>query len=235
MSITGGQAVDMHRPGGSIPIMHGLRVAGTLMVLLLACGSSVRQARRDLDSPNPSVRMAALRILAKAGDMQCVPDVVVLLGDADPDVRKQAARTLGRIGDERATSPLADLYETEPDDDVRALVRIGRASAETLIELAGSRRPSIRRGAILALGKLRASTAVDVAIWRLKDVDPSVRIAAIHALRAIGDARGMEAIAATAEDGNEDVERAAERALGGRGYQDQLDRARRTARRHLGR
>jgi HEAT repeat protein len=220
--------------------MHGLRVAGTLMALMLACGSSVRQARRDLDSPNPSVRMAALRILAKAGDMQCVPDVVVLLGDAGPDVRKQAARTLGKIGDERAISPLADLYETEPDDDVaaaavRALVRIGRASVETLIGLAGSRRPSIRRGAILALGKLRASTAVDVAIWRLKDVDPSVRIAAIHALRAIGDARGMEAIAATAEDGDEDVERAAERALGGRGYQDQLDRARRTARRHLGR
>ncbi len=221
-------------------MMHGLRVAGTLMVLLLACGSSVRQARRDLDSPNPSVRIAALRILAKVGDTQCVPDVVVLLGDAGPDVRKQAARTLGRIGDKRAISPLADLYETEPDDDgavavVRALVRIGRASVEALIELAGSRRPSIRAGAILALGKLRVSTAVDVVIWRLKDADPGVRIAAIHALRAIGDACGMEAIAAAAEDGDEDVERAAERALGGRGYQDQLDRARRTARRHLGR
>ena len=220
--------------------MYGLRVAATLAALMLACGSPLKQARRDLDSPDQSVRIAALKFLAKAGDTQCVPDVVVLLADADPDVRKQAARALGRIGDERAVLPLAGLYETEFCDDVAAtavlaLVRIGRASVEPLVELTSAGRASIRAGAILALGKLRASAAVDAVIWRLKDVDPDVRIAAVHALRAIGDARGMEAAASAVEDGDEAVERAAERTLGGRGYQDQLDRARRTARRYLGR
>ncbi|MCX6843912.1 MAG: hypothetical protein NTX53_16740 [candidate division WOR-3 bacterium] len=53
---------------------------------------------------------------------------------------------------------------------------------------------------------------------------------AIIALRQIGDERGMNAIATAVQDTDPDVEGAAEKALSGEGYQDQLNRAKRVAR-----
>jgi len=88
----------------------------------------------------------------------------------------------------------------------------------------------VRAGAARALGKLQAPDAVDPLIWLLRDRDPDVRMAGIIALRQIGDERGMNAIAAAVQDTDPDVEGAAEKALSGEGYQDQLNRAKRVAR-----
>ena len=57
-----------------------------------------------------------------------------------------------------------------------------------------------------------------------------MRQAAIFALRRIGDGRGLDAIASRVRDTNQDVERAAERALSGEGYQEQLNKAKRKIR-----
>jgi HEAT repeat protein len=81
------------------------------------------------------------------------------------------------------------------------------------------------------LGKLHARDAVEPLIGLLRDGDPDVRLAAIFGLREIGDRRGMEAIAlAVQHDTDPDVEGAAEKALGGEGYQEQLNKAKRVAR-----
>lgn len=208
---------------------------------MLACGGrSLQGYRKALKSPSPERRIAALKALAEARDREAVPAIIVLLSDEDDSVRKHAARALGRIGDLSGAEPLAQALANEEHPDVlqaveRSLVRIGRASVSPLMELVDSPRVEVRVGAIRALGRLGAAKAVDVLVWGLSDRDPDVRAAAVAALRRIGDPRAMNAIAERVGDTNHEVEREAEDALGGSGYQDDLDRAKRLIRRAPGR
>jgi len=201
-----------------------------------ACASKLPKLRQQLKDPDPDVKIAAIKALAEAEDTASVPAMVELLRDTVPDMRKAAAKGLGDIGDERASQPLADFYEKEKTEDVqnagiRALLRLGPGSVPPLIGLLRSIRPAVRAGAARALGKLRAKDAVDPLIWLVGDRDPDVRLAAIIALRQIGDRRGLDAIGTAVQDRDPDVEGAAEKALSGEGYQEQLNRAKRLARR----
>ena len=208
----------------------------SLVLLFSACASKLPRLREQLNDPDPDVKIAAIQALAEAKDTVSVPTIVGLLQDSVPEVRKAAAKGLGKIGDERACQPLADFYDKEKIEDVqdagiRALLRLGGCSVRPLIDLLRSIRPTVRAGAARALGKLHSPDAVDPLIWLLRDRDPDVRMAAIIALREIGDKRGMNAIAAAVQDTDPDVEGAAERALSGEGYQEELNRVKRMARR----
>ena len=205
-------------------------------LLLSACGSKLPKLRTQLNDPDPSKKIAAIQALAEGKDSVSLPKLVGLLQDTVPDVRKEAATALGEIGDGRACQPLADFYDKEKVEDVqdagvRALVRLGRYSVDPLIGLLSSTRPAVRSGAARALGKLGARRAVDPLISLLHGRDPDVQQDAIFALREIGDSRGIDAIASSVQDTNPDVAGAAERALSGEGYQEQLDRAKRIVRR----
>jgi HEAT repeat protein len=212
------------------------RLALVVTAVLVACGSKLPKLRQQLDDTDPDVRITALKALADVKDDVAVPKIVELLADTVPDVRKEAARALGKIGDTAAVEPLAQTYEKEQREDVadavvRALVELGGASVQPLIRLTRSFIPNVRAGAARALGKLHSTAAVDPLIGLLeRDREPDVRIAAVYALRAIGDRRGMDAIARAAQDTDQDVEFAVEKALSGGGYEDQMDRVRRVLR-----
>ncbi len=186
--------------------------------------------RTQLGDPDPDMRIAAIQALTVAKDTASVLRIAALLRDSVPGVRKEAAAGLGIIGDARACQPLADLFDSEQQEDiqgaaVRALVHLGAPSVRPLIGLLRSTRSVVRGGAAHALGKLKANDAVDPLIGLLRDRAPEVRAAAIVGLRQIGEQRGLDAIATSVQDRNEDVERAAERALSGEGYQEQLNKA----------
>ena len=205
-------------------------------ILLLSCGSKLPKLREQLSDPDSDARIAAIKSLAEAKDTASVPKIVQLLQDSVPDVRKEAARGLGKMADERACQPLADLYARETIEDVadaavRALVNLGSWSVKPLIGLLRSGRAEVRAGAAKALGRLQAPDAVDPLIWLLRAREPSVRVAAVAALRQIGDERGIDAIAKAVESTDPEVESAAEKALSGEGYQEQLNRAKRLTRR----
>jgi HEAT repeat protein len=205
-------------------------------LLLSACGSKLPKLRAQLNNPDPDKKIAAIEALAEAKDTVSVPRIVELLQDTVPDVRKKAATGLGKMGDRRACQPLADFYNKEQIEDVqdagiRALVRLGKYSVEPLIGLLSSIRPVVRSGAARALGKLQARRAVDPLIALLHDRDPDVVQDAIIALREIGDSRGLDAVATAVQDTNPYIERAAEGALSGQGYQEQLNRTKRIVRR----
>jgi HEAT repeat protein len=210
---------------------------GALLVSpVLSCGSKLPKLREQLNDSDSDVKIAATKALAEAKDTVSVPRIVELLLDTVPDVRKEAARGLGRIGDQRACQPLADFYDREQveevqDAGIRALTHLGRYSVQPLIGLLRSIRPVVRAGAARALGKLRTRDAVDPLIWLLRDRTPAVKQAAIFALRQIGGERGLNAIASLVQDTDPEVERAAERALSGEGHQEQLNRAKRKIRR----
>jgi HEAT repeat protein len=206
------------------------------LLLLSACGSKLPGLREQLKDPDPDKRAAAIQALGEARDTVSVPKIVELLLDSVPVVRKAAAIWLGKMGDRRAAQPLADFYDKEQSKDLQSaalqsLIHLSSYSIDPLIGLLSSIRPAVRSGAAQALGKLRARRALDPLIALLRDRDVGVRKDAIYALRQIGDDRGLDAIAAMVQDTNPDIEGAAERALSGEGYQEQLNRAKRAARR----
>jgi len=213
-----------------------LGVLGVSLCFLSACGSKLPKLRQQLNYPDPDKKIAAIQALAEAKDTVSVPLMVELLKDTLPEVRKEAATGLGKIGDRRACQPLADFYDKEQirdvqDAGIRALIHLSTYSVEPLIGLLQSIRPVVRSGAARALGKLGARRAVGPLMSLLHDRDTDVRMDAIFALRQIGDERGLDAIASMAQDTNPDIEGAAERALSGEGYQEQLNKAKRVVRR----
>jgi len=203
---------------------------------LLSCGGKLPTVRAQLDSPDAGVRIAAAKALGEARDPAAVMRLAEHLADSVPDVRKECAKALGKIGDARAAEPLAAFYDREKIEDVadagaRALVQLGDPAIQPFIGLTRSIRPSVRAGAARGLGKLGAREAVDPLIRLLDDQNGDVRIAAVFALRQIGDSRGIEAIAGKVQDNDADVESAAEKSLSGEGYQPELNRAKRIIRR----
>ena len=227
--------VEMTESGQARAIWFASCFRVFVALLLVSCASRLPKLREQLNDPDPDVKIAAIKALAEAKDTVSVLPIVGLLDDSVPDVRKEAATGLGRMGDERACQPLADFYNRETIEDaqnagIRALLRLSTYSVRPLIGLLRSIRPVVRGGAARALGKLQARDAVDPLIWLTRDRDSDVKTAAIIALRQIGDARGLDAIATMVQDTNPDVEGAAERALSGEGYQEQLNKAKRKVR-----
>ena len=98
----------------------------------------------------------------------------------------QIANVLGRIGDARAVEVLIEIMSDgyAREDAVNALVRIGKAAVEPLIEAFGHEYYGVRRGAAEALGRIGDARAVEPLIKALEDDE--VRYAAEEALEKLG-------------------------------------------------
>jgi len=90
------------------------------------------QIRNCLTDRNPQVIITVCEVLTNVDDKQAVPALLELLSDSgqQTEVRRQAALTLGRIGE--ATSPLLDALADAIGDDTQA-VRLAALCA--LVEL----------------------------------------------------------------------------------------------------
>jgi hypothetical protein len=69
---------------------------------------------------NPPLQKVVLRALGELGSEESTQPVADRLVAEDPEVRSQAARALGRIGDTRAIDPLGALLADDEEDSVRA-------------------------------------------------------------------------------------------------------------------
>jgi len=104
------------------------------------------------------VRQSAVNALGWARDRPSVARMGELLaGDPEPAVRREAATTLGRIGDEQAVGTLLGALRTTGDaflqhSVIYALIQIQRPE----LTVAGLADPNarVRRGALLALGQM---------------------------------------------------------------------------------
>lgn len=131
-------------------------------------------ARRLITSPHPEVRAAALGALARLGDKVLGTAVLGALADEAAGVRRRAAELA-------ASTPL---------------VPITRLTA-----ILDDAEPLVAEAACWALGEREDAEAVD-ALARTAGghTDPLVREAAVAALGAIGDERGLPAVLAATTD-----------------------------------
>lgn len=81
------------------------------------------QVQARLNSPSPSIRLAAVRAAGELELGETAPDLVELLDDADDEVRRAAIWSLGQLGGEVAKQILADLLESSEDLEETQLVQ----------------------------------------------------------------------------------------------------------------
>src|SRR5512137_223617 len=176
-------AVDLGRAGrGAIPILlHALgdtdwRVRKTAVESLVAFGGddvTNGLVQRLSAEDNAGARNSAIEALAQIG-AEAVGQLLPLLENRDPDVRKFTVDVLGDIRDARAVPGL--------------LAKLGDADE------------NVRVAAAEALGKLRDRRAVDALIMCLSSADQSwLDYAAAEALGEIGDERALGPLMAALE------------------------------------
>jgi HEAT repeat protein len=94
-------------------------------------------ARALLEREDREARVAALRALEHVGGVEDVPSVLPLLAAADPDVLRQAVRTLARLGDRRALAPLGRAYTEARIPGLRAEIEEAEAAIRARMEVLG--------------------------------------------------------------------------------------------------
>jgi HEAT repeat protein len=148
-------------PGVVPPLAEALAVEGhhrairALREILLDFGAAGRQSVEQLKtSSNPAVRRTAIDLLRVFGGHEALPELASMLGDADPQVQREAIRAIVQIGTEDAYAVLE-----------RALLA-GRAARETLVQ---------------QLIGLREDKAAPLLCYVLNHTQPRGRLAKAHA------------------------------------------------------
>lgn len=189
------------------------------------------------DNPQPAdfvdgddsmrLRCAAATALGKLGDNRAIIPLMSILNDKTQNyrLRLQAAESLGKLGDDHAVKPLIDILSDEREKSVylkesvaKALGMLGDIRAiEPLIEVLESKRGIrdkfnfLKEQVIEAIGRIGKPDrkAADTLVLALYDDAPSIRLAAVEALSAIGDPDCLEALSKRVFDEDDDVAKAA--------------------------
>jgi HEAT repeat protein len=150
---------------------RGAKPRERLTQLLIAFGPTGRQAVERLRiSPNGAVRRTAIYLLREFGGGDALPDLTLLLDDAEPQVQREAVRAILTIGSERAFDVLRE-----------ALVSGTTQSQEAIMQV---------------IGLARDKRAMAFLVYILRHIDHRGSLASVY-LRAIdllGALRDPEAI-----------------------------------------
>jgi len=143
-------------------------------------------------------------------DPRVIRGLIEALRDQSPEVRKEAASALGRVGDSTAVMPLASAL-SDANPEVRAaaagaLARYRDARAVPALAAALSDSESgVRRSALRALVRTRHESVVPALIGALDDEAPEVREMAADVLGDLKDSRAVPGLINTVRDQHPDV------------------------------
>ena len=178
------------------------RALGAL-TLLRDTGAPMVYLERLSSDPSPRVRRAAADAI---GTLGIPPDRIdrltgPLQKDADPMVRAECARALGKLGSRAAVGNLMYAVAIDPSPEVRslaaeALSRLRAAEAEPILTTSARQDPSptVRVQAVRALAEISPVSSRDVfeTLWR-ETTDPDLRFEAYRALlRSADETRWVE-------------------------------------------
>ncbi len=157
-----------------------------------------------------------------------VEGLIIALKNEDYIVRKEAARSLTRVGDESAVEALIEALKYESwEDDYTVLISVRESAADALgnigdkraitpliNSLFGDSDEEVRWKAASALGKIGDLSAVDPLIDALEDKSWGVRKNATNALGDIGDKKAFNPLLKALNDKDGHVRKYAAVALG---------------------
>ena len=127
--------------------------------------------------------------------------LIGLLDEADPETRREAARTLGRIAPARAVGPLLEkLTDTNIDVRLAAIGALGKIrsddAAGPLIFILEGKTKDLAREAAVALGRIGSEAAAEPLLGFLDSQNWWDRTAAVDALGKIGVKAAVEPLLA---------------------------------------
>jgi len=185
----------------------------SLLSLSVARAANIEEVAVQLDSPNPAVRLEALRRITLDYTPGSFPLLVRAAADRDEDVRERAVQGLGLTGSARAVEPVKRaLKDTDEFVRWRALQALVRLSAwDTVDDLAGLVADDSWRVKICVcglLGTINSETSKKspgkipanqqrerikgLLLAGLEDQDERVRLAAASALAGNRDSAALE-------------------------------------------
>ncbi len=176
-----------------------------------------------LSDSNSNIRSNAAQALERLGATkeQIVAGYIEALDSSDLDVRRDAARILGELGNKRAVEPLinrlSDSNSNIRSNAAQALKKLNAAKKQMVVgyvEALDSPDLDVRRDAAEALGRLGNKRAVEPLIKALGDPNFCVREHAAEALGRLGDKRAVEPLIKALGDPDSYVRRDATEALG---------------------
>jgi len=147
-----------------------------------------------LDDKRPIVRETAARAIGETEQQVAFDPLVKKLIHESVDMRAAVALGLGTLGDRRAIHPLVQLAAEDPQMNIRAadaLVRIGKPAIPELISIAEERDATNALTAILALGRLEDSRALEVLSNQCTNSSPAIRATAVEALGRLGESKAV--------------------------------------------
>ena len=148
----------------------------------VAPASMAAEVARSVDSKDPGIRINALRSLGTYRDSILVPRVVARLDDPHPNVRVQAAATLGELGGSVASAALLRTFKGRGGFALQreALLGLARADSSAFARTSGAWRTSAdwRERATAAEGW--APAGASGAPWFVSDRDGRVIAAGLQ-------------------------------------------------------
>lgn len=148
-------------------------------------------SNEDLET---EIRSIACWFLSRLGDDRAIPVLVKCLNDKDPDLRSEAARSLGTIASVHTAPVLIETLKQDLSAEVRlyaiyALGLIGNESAvapilETLLD--ANEEPEVRGMAAETLSVFLGQQVVETLITCLSDTEAEVRYWSAFALGELG-------------------------------------------------
>lgn len=176
------------------------RVGRTLRDLRRVTPKGFRTMRTLARSSDTAERAEALEMVGDQKLMLASDEVIRSLADPSPQIRRQAAYTLAKLGDKNSVVHLLEHIEEHPDlveeETIEALGTLGSKEAvQPLISFLESPRSLLRRAAARALGRLASEDAIEALIRSAAEIDdPDLQRASIQALRLIGAREAAQAI-----------------------------------------
>jgi len=173
--------------------------------------TTVEPLIQALTDEDDGVRGSVANALGNKKDPRVVEPLIEMLEDDNAVTRWYAMESLGNIGDDRAVGPL--MHYILDDKASIALVKIGNASVEALIEALKDKNASVRKRAASILGDIRDIRAVEPLVSALDDADVFVRCTVAINLGRIGDERAVIPLINSLKDEDGRVRIDSERAL----------------------
>ena len=141
-----------------------------------------------INEPDNMARSALARLLGQHATPQYVPLLLRLLKGSDRSLHREAVRALGRLKDQRACEPLAEMVATGRDyQAAEALKEIGPAAEEAVLRLFQEKHFDTRRQAceiLHRIGTRRSLEALREAALSSDDMLASTARSALEEIQA---------------------------------------------------